>query len=174
MESDGKAHCDFPASSSHVTACGGTQIKTSGSAITSETAWSDGGGGISDVFNLPSWQANAQVPPSVNSGGRIGRGIPDVCGNASPNSGYQILADGQQAVVGGTSAVAPLWAALTARLNQKLGKKVGFLNPTLYGLQPDPLVDITQGSNGSYDACPGWDACTGLGRPDGTKLLNAL
>jgi kumamolisin len=87
-----------------------------------------------------------------------------------------VLVDGQQTVIGGTSAVAPLWAGLIALLNQSLGKPVGFLNPTLYGLPATSGVfrDVTSGNNGAYQAGPGWDACTGLGVADGTKLLNAL
>jgi kumamolisin len=188
---DGLAHCDFPASSAFVLACGGTTLQSSGAIIASETVWNDGpsggasGGGISDRIDRPSWQANAHVPPSVNPGGRIGRGLPDVAGDADPNTGYQILADGQAGTVGGTSAVAPLWAGLIARINQKLGTPVGFLNPLLYTLMAGTgdvtvLHDITQGSNditgriGGYSAGPGWDACTGFGTPNGAALANAL
>jgi len=185
---DGLAHCDFPASSAFVLACGGTTLQSSGTSITSEAVWNDGpdggatGGGISDSIDLPTWQANAHVPPSVNPGGRIGRGVPDVAGNADPETGYQILADGQQGTVGGTSAVAPLWAGLIARINQKLGTPVGFLNPLLYSqlANANTLNDITTGNNditgkiGGYSAGPGWDACTGFGSPNGTAIANAL
>jgi len=178
----------FPASSAFVLACGGTTLQSSGASITSETVWNDGadggatGGGISDSIDLPSWQNNANVPPSVNPGGRIGRGVPDVAGNADPATGYQILADGQPGIVGGTSAVAPLWAGLIACINQRLGTPVGFLNPLLYGqiANADALNDITIGTNditgqiGGYPAGPGWDACTGFGSPNGTALANAL
>jgi kumamolisin len=185
---DGLAHCDFPASSAFVLACGGTSLQSSGTSITSETVWNDGvnggatGGGISDTIDLPTWQANAHVPPSVNPGGRIGRGVPDVAGDADPETGFQILADGQSGTVGGTSAVAPLWAGLVARINQKLGTAAGFLNPLLYALasNANALHDITTGSNditgqiGGYSAGPGWDPCTGLGSPNGTALATAL
>jgi kumamolisin len=185
---DGLAHCDFPASSAFVLACGGTTLRSSGANITSETVWNDGvnggatGGGISDTIDLPTWQANAHVPLSVNPGGRIGRGVPDVAGDADPETGYQILADGQSGIVGGTSAVAPLWASLVACINQKLGTPVGFLNPLLYALasSANALHDITTGNNditgqiGGYSAGPGWDPCTGLGSPNGTALGNAL
>ena len=185
---DGLAHCDFPCTSAFVLACGGTTIQTKGTSITNETVWNDGpdggatGGGISDSIDLPTWQANANIPPSVNPGGRIGRGVPDVAGNADPATGYQILADGEQGVVGGTSAVAPLWAGLIARLNQKLGTPVGFLNPLLYGqaANQNTIKDITTGNNditgkiGGYSAGTGWDACTGLGTPDGTPIATAL
>jgi kumamolisin len=185
---DGLAHVDFPSSSAYVLACGGTTLNSSGNQITSETVWNDGadggatGGGISDDIALPTWQANANVPPSVNPGAHVGRGVPDVSGNADPATGYQVLADGQQGIVGGTSAVAPLWAGLIARLNQQLGTPVGFLNPLLYSqvAQANAMRDISKGNNdvtggiGGYPAGPGWDACTGLGSPDGTALANAL
>ena len=184
---DGLAHVDFPASSEYVLACGGTSLQTSGNTITSEVVWNDGssggasGGGVSDDIALPSWQASANVPPSVNPGGHVGRGVPDVAGNADPNTGIEVISDGQQGIVGGTSAVAPLWAGLIACLNQQLGKPVGFLNSILYSL-PNPsqtLNDITSGNNAigrvkGYSAGPGWDACTGWGSPNGAALLAAL
>ncbi|MCC3380594.1 protease pro-enzyme activation domain-containing protein [Paenibacillus farraposensis] len=184
---DNLVHADFPASSPYVLACGGTRLEGSGRTITKEVVWNEGknsatGGGVSDVFDLPNWQVNANVPPSVNPGGKIGRGVPDVAGNADPATGYQILVDGQQLVSGGTSAVAPLWAGLLANINQKLGHSVGFINPKLYTLsaQDNIFHDITTGNNdtigenGPYKAQPGWDACTGLGSPDGTELMNKL
>jgi kumamolisin len=187
---DGLLHTDFPASSPHSLACGGTRLNGSGTVITEEVVWNDGkdggatGGGISDVFDLPTWQAGANVPPSANPGGRVGRGVPDVAGDADPVTGYQVLVDGQQGVIGGTSAVAPLWAGLIALLNEKLGHAVGYLNPLLYSLPAasgafhdiiagNNNITVT-GNNGAYNAGPGWDACTGWGTPDGIKLLNAL
>ena len=102
--------------------------------------------------------------------------MPDVAANADPDTGYSVRIDGENTVVGGTSAVAPLWAGLIACLNQALGKPVGFLNPTLYGFSDSSGVfrDITSGNNGAYSAGPGWDACSGLGVAVGTKLLQAL
>jgi kumamolisin len=179
---DGRAHADFPASSPFVLGCGGTRMTVSGSAITSETVWNDDptssatGGGVSDVFDLPAWQAGAGVPKSVNPGERVGRGVPDVAGNASPATGYRVRVDFMTYTIGGTSAVSPLWAGLVALLNQKLTQPVGWLNPLLYG----PLAgngamrDITSGDNGGYPAKAGWDACTGWGAPVGSKLLAAL
>jgi kumamolisin len=186
---DGLAHVDFPASSEYVLGCGGTTLEGSGSQISSEVVWNDGsnggasGGGISDNISLPSWQQNASVPPSVNPGRRVGRGVPDVAGNADPNTGFQILSDGVQGVVGGTSAVAPLWAGLIARINQQLGKPVGLLNPLIYGgtISGPGFRDITSGNNdvtggqiGGYNSGPGWDACTGWGSPNGVALAAAL
>ncbi len=175
--SGGESHVDFPASSPHALGCGGTTLKVSGTAIASETAWSDSGGGVSDVFALPSWQATAHVPAPSNPSG--GRGVPDICADADPNSGYSVRVDGRSIVVGGTSAVAPLWAGLIALMNQRLGSTVGFINPKLYALNgypgsPGPLRDITSGSNGAYDAGEGWDPVTGLGSPDGARLEAAL
>jgi kumamolisin len=173
----GGNHVDFPGSSPHVLACGGTKIEVSGSTIESEVVWNDGaeggatGGGVSAVFALPSWQDNANVPAPTGSTG--GRGVPDVAGDASPTSGYNILVDGSSEVVGGTSAVAPLWAALIALINQQIGKPVGFVNPTLYA-SPSAFNDITQGNNGAFSAGPGWDACTGMGSPIGTAVAMAL
>jgi kumamolisin len=166
---DGGNHVDFPASSPHVLGCGGTSLKGSGSAIASETVWNDGssggatGGGYSVQFAKPSWQSFTAS----------GRGVPDVAGDADPNTGYDVLLDGQTGVIGGTSAVAPLWAGLIALLNQKLGKPLGFVNPDLYADEAS-FRDITSGNNGAYSAGPGWDATTGLGSPDGEKLEKTL
>jgi kumamolisin len=181
--SDGLNHVDFPASSPNVLACGGTQLVASGNSITSETVWNElannegaTGGGISDVFPLPSWQNGAGVPPSANPNKNVGRGVPDVTGDADPTTGYVTRVDGNPDVIGGTSAVAPLWAGLIALLNQSIGKPVGFINPLLYqdaGRARD-LNDITSGNNGAYSAGPGWDACSGLGSPIGTQVAAAL
>jgi kumamolisin len=174
--SDGSAHADFPASSPHALACGGTSLHATDGAVQSETVWNDGaqggatGGGVSDVFPLPAWQQQAGVPASSGQGGR---GVPDVAGDADPETGYQVLIDGTRTVIGGTSAVAPLWAALTARLSQALDAPLGLLQPTLYGAT-GAFRDVTVGNNGAYAARAGWDACTGLGTPRGSALLEAL
>jgi len=171
-ETDGKVHADFPASSPFVTGCGGTSLKVSGTAIQSEVVWHDSntsatGGGVSDVFPLPDFQKKSGVPPSASSG-KAGRGVPDLAANADPQTGYQVLVDGQEMVIGGTSAAAPLMAGLIARVNQAKGKNAGFINPTVYAA-PSLCRDITQGDNittsthKGYSAGPGWDACTGLG-----------
>jgi kumamolisin len=191
--SDGETgnNVDFPASSPHVLGCGGTALTASNGQRQSEVVWNDQasgggatGGGVSAVFPLPTWQAGAGVPPSSvtkkkkktakAAAGSGGRGVPDVAGDASPETGYQILVDGEQEVVGGTSAVAPLWAGLIALLNQQLNRKVGFLNPQLYPLGEAPFFDVTSGNNGAFAAHAGWDACTGLGSPNGQSLLTAL
>jgi len=180
--SDGKAHVDFPASSPWAIGCGGTNINVSGSSIANESVWNDGssggGGGISDVFAVPSFQKNAPLPKSVNDG-KIRRGVPDVAGDAAPATGYRVVYNGATQVVGGTSAVAPLWAGLTALINQQAAQPIGFFLPKLYA-NPSWLREITQGSNkpsGSsigYSAGPGWNACTGLGVPNGQALFAGL
>lgn len=171
---------DFPASSPYVLACGGTSVSAAGTSISHEVVWNDGaqggasGGGVSRAFAVPTWQEGLSA--SATGGGKTplrGRGVPDVAGNASPLTGYSVLVDGAQSVVGGTSAVAPLWAALIARINAAKGQPVGFINPKLYKA-PGVCNDITQGNNGSFAAAAGWDACTGLGSPNGQKVAGAL
>jgi kumamolisin len=176
---DGQPHVDFPASGVYVLGCGGTILLSSGGQITEEDTWNEQpnggatGGGVSTYFPPPAWQQAASVPLAPNN--QPGRGVPDVAGDADPTTGYQIVVDGQSGTVGGTSAVAPLWAGLVALLNQLLGQPAGFLNPLLYSKLPqDILNDITQGSNGAYNAGPGWDPCTGLGSPNGTNLVAAI
>jgi kumamolisin len=203
---DGKPHADFPASSPHALGCGGTKLMADPSTgvISSEVVWNEtaanegaGGGGVSDVFPVPSFQASAGVPAraassSASSGAASsgaassgaaasagGRGVPDVAGNADPVTGYQVFSGGQAQVVGGTSAVAPLWAALVSRLAEATGQRFGLIQTLLYagaspGTAVDGFNDITSGNNGAYAAGPGWDACSGLGSPDGTALLNRL
>lgn len=178
-ETDGQPHPDFPASSPYALACGGTKLIASAGSISSEVVWNESasgegatGGGVSAVFALPTWQSASGVPKAP--GGAAGRGIPDVAGNADPVTGYQVLVDGQAQVIGGTSAVAPLWAALTARCNQKLGAALGDPHAALYQIGTRVFRDITLGNNGAYQAGGGWDACTGLGSPNGAELLSAL
>jgi kumamolisin len=178
---DRRSHVDFPASSPFALACGGTRLEGTGATITEEIVWNDGpnsatGGGVSDSFPLPSYQSGAHVPKSVNPGHFVGRGVPDVAGNADPESGYEVQVDSLNTAIGGTSAVAPLWAGLIALLNQSLGKSVGFLNPLLYSqvAQGGGFQQITEGNNGTFKAGPGWNPCTGLGSPNGAKILSLL
>ncbi|GHG52842.1 kumamolisin [Sinomonas cellulolyticus] len=196
---DGRDHADFPASSPHALGCGGTRLQADPStgAITSETVWNDSpttsatGGGYSDVFPAPSWQTAVAPAPAGHASAEAhrkpkpkpkpptpapashGRGVPDVAGVADPQTGYRVRVDGADMVIGGTSAVAPLWAALIARLAQATGKRFGLMQPALYA-QPGAFRDVTSGNNGTFHAGPGWDACTGLGSPNGTALLKAL
>jgi kumamolisin len=188
---DGKAHVNFPATSPSVLAVGGTSMHAKTSAgkttVLSETVWNDGpgsgtGGGVSDFVPVPSWQ-QGKVPSSINPGHFAGRAIPDVAANADPATGYRVAFQGKFATVGGTSASAPLWASLIARINATLGARAGNLNATLYAtIGPKKVLrDITSGNNdtdglleGQFKADEGWDACTGWGTPNGGNLLNAL
>jgi kumamolisin len=174
---DGGRHVDFPASSPFALACGGTRVIATASVLSGEVVWNDGqsggstGGGVSSVFVRPAWQSTANVPPPPQPGG--GRGVPDVSGDADPATGYRVRVDGVETVIGGTSAVAPLWAGLVALINQLKGRPVGYLNPKLYG-SAAAFHDVTDGNNNGYVARAGWDACTGLGSPIGTKLASLL
>lgn len=175
--SDGHLRADFPASSPSVLACGGTKLIASGTHISQESVWNEGsdgasGGGVSTYFPLPAWQKDSKVPQAAN--GFVGRGVPDVAGVADPVTGYQVRVNHEDQVVGGTSAVAPLWAALLIRYNQLLKASVGDIFSVIYGLPGTTFHDITHGNNAGYSAGLGWDACTGLGTPDGSALLTAL
>jgi kumamolisin len=168
----GQSTVDFPASSPYVFACGGTRLE-SGHGPHSETVWNDGGqggatgGGFSAVFSRPAYQDKGVTGSA--------RGVPDAAGNADPETGYNILVDGQAMVVGGTSAVAPLWAALTCLLMEQFNGKIGFLNSIVYSIDPSSgFRDILHGNNGAYSAGPGWDPCTGLGSPIANKLVEAI
>lgn len=189
-EWDSKTHADFPASSPHVLACGATNIRVSGNRIDAESVWNDhaadtaddsfgsSGGGISGFFPVPEYQAQIGVFKDISTG-KGGRGIPDVSADGDPASGYLVRVDGQEFPIGGTSAVAPLWAALIALVNQKLGRRSGFINPLLYA-NPSALRDVIVGDNKvgnaeiGYSAARGWDPCTGLGSPDGLRVLSIL
>jgi kumamolisin len=142
--------------------------------------WNDGaqggatGGGTSATFALPTWQNGLTVASSAGGSSPLGkRGVPDVAGDADPQTGYNVRVDGSDSVIGGTSAVAPLWAGLIARLNAIAGKSAGFISPLLYA-NAAALNDVVQGNNGDFAAAAGWDACTGLGSPDGTKISALL
>jgi len=173
---DGLAHVLYPASDPNALACGGTVLSVDASgAIEREVVWHDGdnasGGGISDVFEVPPYQAGASIPPSCNPDARVGRGVPDVAGHADC---YPIVLRGAATTARGTSAVAPLWAALVARINQALGRRAGLLNSVLYALDPAAFNALASGGNGGYSAGDGWDACTGLGTPNGARILAAM
>ena len=178
---DGSPHVDFPASSPWVLAVGGTSLLANDGEIRSETVWNTGGGiatggGISEVFSVPDWQRD--VNSIVLKNGSRGRGIPDVAAIADPSTGYKLLLHGQTIVLGGTAMATPLWAGLIARLNQALGRNLGYINPTLYiGIGPaETLRRISGGDNGNgklkgYAAGNGWSPVSGWGTPDGDKLL---
>jgi kumamolisin len=187
--SDGESsglHVDFPASSPWVLACGGTRLESSGGTISAETVWNDQasgngatGGGISVLFTPPpSWQTSAGAV-AIAGTPLSGRGVPDVSSLADPQTPFIVAQPGGTGGVGGTSAAAPLWASLITLCNASLPKPAGYLNPTLYSLPAGTLRDIESGNNAApggegYTAGPGWDACTGLGSPGASSLLNAL
>ena len=188
---DGRAHAIFPASSPNVLACGGTHVIDSSGPSPEEESWHPSpnvgtGGGISRYFQVPAYQDGIVTQTAVNPAGGAGRGVPDVAADSAQESGYRVLVDGQWfpdpdasppfPPVGGTSAAAPLWAGLIALLNASLGTRLGFVNPLLYKIKASSgrFHDVTQGNNGDYATGPGWDACTGLGTPDGKALLAAL
>lgn len=194
---DGHAHVDYPAADPFSIGVGGTTLKASADhqKITSEVVWNGGprataggagGGGVSTVFPLPTFQAGIGVPVSVNPGHHAGRGVPDVAANADPQTGYFVRTGGKNGVIGGTSAAAPLWAALVARINARAKQPLGYFTPQLYAViakshaATRALHDVTSGTNdttghiGGYPARAGWDACTGLGTPDGMRLRDAL
>lgn len=188
---DGRAHVNYPATSPYVLAVGGTSLTVNKAAgghnMVNETVWNDGpgsgaGGGISDYIDRPGWQEGI-VEPSINPGHFAGRGIPDVAANADPATGYVTQSGGKMVIVGGTSASAPLWASLIARINAATGQRTGNFNALLYQNwgPAGVLRDITVGNNdtdgllgGQFAAKPGWDPCTGWGVPDGQKLLAAV
>ncbi len=181
-EPDGNVHVDFPASSPWVLGCGGSSLFLKNGKVDSETVWNDDpdagatGGGVSSHFSRPAYQSKVNVPPPTATVNPTGRGVPDVAAVADPNTGYEILFDGTEGVVGGTSAAAPLWAGLIALCNEQLGQNVGWFHRTLYGLlsRDNALNDITSGNNGAYEAATGWDPCTGLGSPNGQKILSVF
>jgi kumamolisin len=173
-------HVDFPASSSFALACGGSSLHAQDSTIQSEAVWNDGasggasGGGISSFFQLPVWQQGLSARKTQGAATALTmRGVPDVAGDADPETGYNVRVDGTDTVIGGTSAVAPLWAGLIARINGITGKPAGFINALLYQ-NPAALRDITDGNNGDFAAASGWDACTGLGSPNGAALVKII
>jgi kumamolisin len=174
----GGDHVDFPASSAFALACGGTRLSAA-AGVPVESVWNDGagggasGGGVSTVFALPAWQTGLTVSSTSGTAPLAMRGVPDVAGDADPATGYGVRVDGKNYVFGGTSAVAPLWAALIARLNAAKGRNSGFINPTLYA-NPAALRDVTDGTNGDFAAASGWDACTGLGSPNGAALSGII
>lgn len=183
---DKKVHVDHPSVDDLVLACGGTQIEHGVDVV-----WNDGtpfgnvaggggwagGGGISQTVAVPDYQKGLTMPPAL-AGGKPGRGVPDIAMSAT---NYFTRVQGQDSPSGGTSAVAPLMAALVVLLNQAKQHRVGFMNPFLYAnAAKGATKDVTAGTNGipntvtGYTAVTGWDPCTGLGTPDGTAILQQL
>jgi len=174
----------YPADDVYITSVGGTDLDTSsaGGPWSSETAWVDGGGGISpDKFAIPSWQVTAAN--GCSSCSKTYRNGPDVSANA--NFTFYVCADQTTCTeneYGGTSFAAPMWAGYLALVNQQAvangNHTVGFINPTLYTIGESSnydtdFHDITSGSNG-YSATVGYDLATGWGSPNGNGLISAL
>lgn len=177
---DGKPSVNYPASSPHCLACGGTSGKLTSAGIPEEVVWNAthfgfkgaSGGGVSQQFEPPRWQEDADVPHNPRH--VPGRGVPDVAGLADPRYGCELLIASRTATSAGTSAVAPLWAALVARINQALHCRCGHLHPHIYhlGHERNPaLRPVLKGNNDVYFAREGWNACVGYGTPRGDALL---
>lgn len=192
-----KAYIQYPACSKNVLACGGTQLDIP-KGVKTEVVWNNSeknggstGGGVSEFVDLPEWQSAHKIDiKSTNDGKRVGRVIPDVCGLAAFTKGadWNIYENDTKLSNGGTSAVAPLWAALIAIANEKRSKlkkakgSLGYLNDSLYTIAKSKghFNDIVEGDNRpqpnypGYDASEGFDACSGLGSPIAGKLIDAL
>lgn len=163
LDADGTPHVLAPASSPFAHACGGTQL-ADGNGASSEVVWPKTGGGFSDRFAVPPWQIEVV---------KAGRGVPDFAAEAMP--GHRVYFNGTAFAMGGTSAVAPMWSALTARIAQRLGHPLGFFAPLLYNVGArTSFRPITSGGNDQYKSAPGWNPCTGLGVPIGTALESTL
>lgn len=171
---------DDPASQMYVVGVGGTHVSAPGGVWTSETSWTDGGGGISSFWGVPPWQAGLVNPPSLHS--RVMRNVPDVALNADPATGYAIYSSGAWQTVGGTSCAAPIWAGFLSLVHEaRLARglpPLGFFGPLLYNIArtiPGTLHDIADGSsNGYYPAVPGFDLVTGWGTLNGAPMMDAL
>ncbi|WP_053002255.1 S53 family peptidase [Kordia jejudonensis] len=183
------ANVNVPVNFEYVLGCGGTRLEILEERIIAETVWNETtrqaqigtGGGFSQRVAAPQYQEKAieeyierfpQFEPYQRAGGK---GIPDVAANAADATGYAILFQGNWAKIGGTSLATPLWAALVARMNQNLGYRLGFISKHLYAIMnSDAFRQILEGNNNLYEAASGWNACTGLGSPDGKKLMEAI
>jgi kumamolisin len=199
---------NFPAASPYVLSCGGTQQVSAQAPLTEQMVWNEldqvliigdgpyafpavggsSGGGISFLNDAVAYQEDCPVPRAVVAAWvngvytlvkqNPGRGVPDVAALANPSPGYSIFLKGQYGTGGGTSAAAPMWAALITRVNAALGRRVGFLNPSLYQLQAEHstlCTTITRGGSGAYNASDAiWNPCAGLGTPNGVGIVNAL
>jgi kumamolisin len=169
LDYDGKPHVLAPASSPFAIGCGGTVLTNDGAQ---EQAWEKTGGGFSERFDVPQWQSIARSSAS-SYGVSAGRGVPDVAAQQLP--GYYVVMDATELAMGGTSAVAPMWSALTARMNELLGVPIGFFLPILYNQSGEAVFrEVTAGSNDRFQAGAGWNPCTGLGVPIGIVIEKAL
>ena len=181
-EIDGYQHPEFPASSPHAWACGGTTLLAAGGRIRTETVWNElargagaAGSGVSTVFPVPAYQAELGIRPRSADGGAFGRGLPDGSGNADPLTGWNVVALRRLRSTGGTSAVAPMYTALWTLVSAQLGHRIGLPHPALYARRGRGFNDVTVGDTGGpYRAGRGWDLASGWGSPDGRQIARDL
>ena len=181
-EVDGYQHPEFPASSPHAWACGGTTLLAARGRIRTETVWNElargagaAGSGVSGVFPVPAYQAALGIHPRSADGGTPGRGLPDGAGNADPLTGWNVVALRRLRSTGGTSAVAPMYTALWTLVSAQLGHRIGLPHPALYARRGRGFNDVTSGDTGGpYRAGRGWDLASGWGSPDGRQIARDL
>lgn len=179
---DGRQHPEFPASSPHVWACGGTTLLAAHDGILSETVWNElvlnrgaAGSGVSGVFPTPAYQTRARIHPRHADTGHAGRGLPDGSGVADPVTGWNVLSGGRVSIAGGTSAVAPMYTALWTLASALRGRRIGLPHPLLYRAGGRDFNDVVHGDTGGpYSAKRGWDAASGWGSPDGAAIARTL
>src|SRR6266496_3841716 len=176
---------NFPADVPWVTAVGGTTLRNTPPTY-DESAWSGSGGGMSTFFAEPAFQKS--MPSSVQSELAGHRGLPDIAGDANPETAMVNYIFGHWTQIGGTSASTPFWAGIVAIANQVAGHSLGFINPALYKLGASPNAqkdfrDIINGSNNvdngnihvkGFQAVQGWDAVTGWGSPRASQFISDL
>jgi len=180
---------NVPANLPFILGCGGTQVQIMNEKLIQNNIWNESnqsmpiatGGGFSQRIMSPVYSNNAvsrylySFPQYGAYNPYNGRPVPDVSANAADSSGYSILFNNQWMKLGGTSLSTPLWAALIARINQKLGYRLGFINNYLYNLESTPaFIQSVNGNNGFYLGAYGWNPCTGLGSPNGVELVNTI
>jgi kumamolisin len=181
-EVDGYQHPEFPASSPHAWACGGTTLLAARGRIRTETVWNElargagaAGSGVSTVFPVPAYQAELGIRPRSADGGALGRGLPDGSGNADPLTGWNVVALRRLRSTGGTSAVAPMYTALWTLVSAQLGHRIGLPHPALYARRGRGFNDVTTGDTGGpYRAGRGWDLASGWGSPNGRQIARDL
>jgi kumamolisin len=181
-EIDGFQHPEFPASSPHAWACGGTTLLAARGRIRTETVWNElsrgagaAGSGVSSAFPIPAYQAACGIRPRSADGGALGRGLPDGSGNADPLTGWNVVALRRLRSTGGTSAVAPMYTALWTLVSAQLGHRIGLPHPLLYARRGRGFNDVISGDTGGpYRAGRGWDLASGWGSPDGRQIARDL
>ncbi len=175
---------EYPASDPNVTGVGGLKmVLNNDGSLRSVAAWNEGsmsatGGGVSNLYRLPKWQENANVPMNLDTN-KPGRGVPDISTNAATNTGYPVRIQGSDIVIGGTSAGAPLYAGMMLNINAELAlhgiKPITPLNPWLYARANSGIFnDVSTGNNNGYETRNGWDAVTGLGWVNGKNMLSEM